>query len=108
MKVVSASLPRVLAGAAPGTTGLRSSPPGQGAQDAALRHAAEELEAVFLAEMLKAAGMGAPRESLGGGAGEAQFASLLRQAQAEEMVRTGGIGLAESLYQALKERTDDR
>lgn len=73
-------------------------------RDAALRGAAEKLEASFLAEMLKSAGFGKARESFGGGAGEDQFSSFLRQAQAEEMVRSGGIGLAESLYQALKER----
>lgn len=77
------------------------------AQDRALRDAAQKLEATFLTEMLKAAGLGKTRGSFGGGAGEDQFASFLRQAQAEEMVKAGGIGMAESLYQALKERTDD-
>jgi Rod binding domain-containing protein len=76
-------------------------------KDKALRAAAQELEATFLAEMLKEAGFGEAREAFGGGAGEDQFASFLRQEQAREMVKTGGIGLAESLYQALKERTDD-
>ena len=66
------------------------------------------LEATFLAEMLKAAGLGEARDAFGGGAGEEQFASFLRQAQAEEMVRTGGLGLAESLYQALKEKQDEQ
>jgi hypothetical protein len=69
-----------------------------------LRLAAQKLEAGFLAEMLKAAGLGKTSEAFGGGAGEDQFASFLRQAQAEEMVKSGGIGLAESLYHALKER----
>ncbi len=75
-------------------------------RDKSLREAARSLEAGFLAEMLKSAGLGKSRESFGGGSGEDQFASFLRQAQAEEMVKTGGIGLAESLYQALKERED--
>ena len=68
-----------------------------------LRALASSLEATVRAEMLKAAGFGAPRESFGGGAGEDQFASFLRQAQAEEMVKAGGIGLSESLFEALKE-----
>lgn len=76
-------------------------------KDADLRDVARKLEATFLAEMLKSAGFGSPRESFGGGAGEEQFASFLRQAQAEEMVKQGGIGLAESLFEALKDRTDD-
>ena len=69
-----------------------------------LHLAAQKLESGFLAEMLKAAGLGKTSETFGGGAGEDQFASFLRQAQADEMVRSGGIGLAESLYHALKER----
>jgi len=74
--------------------------------DAKLREAAQELEVTFLAEMLKSAGFGESRESLGGGVGEDQFGSFLREAQAREMVKAGGIGLAERLFEALKERTD--
>ena len=80
--------------------------PGSVPQPNRLREAAQQLEASFLAEMLKGAGFGKTSESFGGGAGEDQFASFLRQAQAEEMVKSGGIGLAESLYHALKERHD--
>ncbi|NCO86072.1 MAG: chemotaxis protein chel [Rhodobacterales bacterium] len=75
-------------------------------RDAQLRAAAEKLEAGFLAEMLKAAGVGAPRDAFGGGAGEEQFASFLRDAQAREMVRAGGIGLAQSLFEAMKARSN--
>lgn len=74
--------------------------------DARLRDAAQKLEATFLAEMLKSAGVGAPRDAFGGGAGEDQFASFLRDAQAEEMVAAGGIGLAEALFEAMKVRLD--
>jgi len=54
----------------------------------------QQLETVFLAEMLKAGGVGKTPESFGGGTGEDQFASFLREAQAREMVRAGGIGLS--------------
>lgn len=74
--------------------------------DDRLRDAAARLETAFLAEMLKSAGLGATRESLGGGIGEEQFASFLREAQAAEMVRAGGIGLAEALFHALKARSE--
>lgn len=77
-------------------------------KDAALRGAAQKLEATFLAEMLKAAGLGESRSGFGGGTGEDQFSSFLVQAQAEEMVEAGGIGLAEALFDALKERENDR
>ena len=73
--------------------------------DAKLRDAAEKMEATFLAEMLKSAGVGAPREAFGGGEGEEHFSSFLRDAQAEEMVKAGGIGLAEALFEAMKVRT---
>ena len=82
-----------------------SSPPP--ARDSQLMKAAQKLEASFLAEMLKSAGYGEAREALGGGAGEAQFASFLVDAQAREMVEAGGIGLAEQLYHALKDRQND-
>lgn len=72
--------------------------------EAALRTAAQKLEAAFLAEMLKSAGLGESRDAFGGGAGEDQFSSFLVQAQAEKMVEAGGIGLAEALFESLKER----
>ena len=57
----------------------------------------QQLESVFLAEMLKASGVGKTPDVFGGGAGEDQFASFLRDAQAKEMVRAGGFGLAENI-----------
>lgn len=71
-----------------------------------LRKAAEQLEATFLSEMLKSTGFGKTSESFGGGVGEEQFSSFLRDAEAREMARGGGIGLAESLYHAMKDRAD--
>ena len=76
-------------------------------RETALRQAAQDLEATFLAEMLKSAGFGKSRESMGGGAGEDQFASLLVRAQAEQMTKAGGIGLAETFFNALKEAEND-
>lgn len=78
------------------------------ARDAALRQAAEKMEAGFLAEMLKAAGLGKTSTEFGGGAGEDQFASFLVDEQAMQMVKAGGIGLAEALFNSLKERTDEK
>ncbi len=76
-------------------------------RDERLREAAQELEANFLAEMLKSAGVGKTPEGFGGGAGEDQFASFLRLEQARQMSQQGDIGLAESIFHALKERLDD-
>lgn len=84
------------------TTQPTAAPQSAAARDAALRKAAEELEAGFLAEMLKQSGLGKARESMGGGIGEEQFGSFLVQEQAKAMVQAGGIGLAEQLFNALK------
>lgn len=81
--------------------------PSNGLRDVKLRTAATELEASFIAEMLKHAKLGETPETFGGGAGEGQFASFLRLEQARAMAASGGIGLAESLFHALKERIDD-
>ena len=79
---------------------------GPGANHSDLRQAAIELEATFIAEMLKHAGLGEAPEGFGGGAGEDQFASFLRLEQARQMAHAGGIGLAEALFEALKEQSD--
>ncbi len=76
-------------------------------QNIALRAVAEKLEASFLAEMLKSVGVGEQKNSFSGGVGEDQFASFLRQALANKMVSSGGIGLAESFYNSLMEKSND-
>jgi flagellar protein FlgJ len=75
-------------------------------RDAELREAAVKLEASFLSEMLKAAGLGEASQSFGGGIGEDQFASFLREAQAGAMAEAGGVGLADAIFQSLKERAE--
>lgn len=62
---------------------------------------AKDLEATFLAEMLGHAGLGTTSESFGGGAGEEQFASFLKQEQARLVVERGGIGLAEAIFKSM-------
>ncbi len=71
-----------------------------------LRSASVELEATFLAETLKSAGLGEVRESFGGGAGEDQFSSFLVQHQARQLAESGGVGLSEILFKSMMERTD--
>lgn len=78
-----------------------SPPPKETVERDALRDTAEALEAHFLAEMLKAAGLHENATTFGGGPGEEQFASYLRHAQAEQIAAAGGIGLAEAFYQAM-------
>ena len=68
---------------------------------------AKEMEAVFLAEMLAHSGLEERQGEFGGGAGEAQFTSFLRQEQARLMVEKGGIGLAEHIFRTMTEASDD-
>ncbi|MBK5926082.1 rod-binding protein [Rhodobaculum claviforme] len=79
-------------------------PARRAADDATLHEAARAVEARFLSIMLEAAGFGAAREAFGGGIGESQVTSFLTEAHAEAITRRGGIGLSESIFQALKER----
>ena len=66
-----------------------------------LQDLSQQLEAQFLAEMLKSAGLGDVPEGFGGGIGEEQFASFLREQQSLAMTKSGGIGLAEAIFNAL-------
>jgi peptidoglycan hydrolase FlgJ len=68
---------------------------------------AQEMEAAFLAEMLAHSGLGEQKGSFGGGEGEVQFTSFLRQEQARLMVEKGGIGLAELIFRTLSEAPHD-
>ncbi|MEM9343179.1 MAG: rod-binding protein [Pseudomonadota bacterium] len=68
-----------------------------------LRRAAEQIEGAFLSEMLKSAGFGEARDAFGGGIGEEQFASLLRQEYADRLAQSGSIGLAEAIFRSLSQ-----
>lgn len=72
--------------------------------DDRLMQKAKELETAFLAEMLSFTGLGQASETMGGGAGEEQFASFLRSEQARLMVDKGGIGLAQTIFESLKSK----
>ncbi|WP_299506746.1 rod-binding protein [Cypionkella sp.] len=68
---------------------------------------AKALEASFLSEMLGYAGVGKTPQEFGGGIGEDQFGSFLRDEQARQMVEKGGIGLAEQLFRAMTKGQSD-
>ncbi len=69
-------------------------------------HKAEELEATFLSEMLAHSGLGEMQGSFGGGQGEAQFSSFLRDEQAKLIVQQGGIGLAQLIFDSMVKAED--
>lgn len=72
-----------------------------------LKAKAEELEATFLAEMLAHTGLGEMQGAFGGGPGEAQFASFLRQEQARLIAQNGGMGLAELIFNSMAKAEHD-
>lgn len=76
------------------------------ADDNPMMGQAKALEASFLSEMLGYAGVGKTPEGFGGGIGEDQFGSFLRDEQARQMVENGGIGLAEQVFHALTKGQD--
>jgi peptidoglycan hydrolase FlgJ len=75
---------------------------------AEMRATAEAFEAVFLAEMLKTAGVGRPLEGFGsGGSGEDTFASYFADIHARALVARGGLGLADRIETALAARNQE-
>ncbi len=75
--------------------------------ETAARKVAQQFEAAFLSEMLKYTGLNAKSETFGGGAGEEAFASLLTDEYARLMSERGGIGLAQQIFEVLKQRSEN-
>ena len=69
-----------------------------------LRTLAQKFESAFVAEMLKHSGLGQMRDGFNGGAGEAQFSGFLVQEYADQISRTGRLGLADQIYKSLLQR----
>ncbi len=92
-----------LSGRASAPPGLDLARPAGSADRDNIIRAAQAFEAAFLAEMLKHSGLGKSPDGFGGGQGEEQFASMLHEAHAREIVAAGGIGLAEYIVTALEE-----
>lgn len=72
--------------------------------EARARATAEEFEAAFLAEMLKHTGVNSLPSEFSGGPGEDAFSSLLTQEYADRLAARGGVGLAEQVFEILKQR----
>ena len=71
-------------------------------RDAVMRQTAREFEAVFLSEMLKHAGVGQMNAEFNGGPGEAAFSDMLVREYAREITRSGGLGLADRVLDAMR------
>lgn len=74
----------------------------KGANDAALREAANEFEAVFLAQMLSPVFDQLETDGpMGGGSGEKMWRGLMVQEYGKQMSRAGGVGIADHVYNEL-------
>jgi Rod binding domain-containing protein len=71
---------------------------------AAIRKTSEEFEAAFLSSMLQPIFNQLPTDGMfGGGQGEATFRSFMVDAMSKQMVRAGGIGLADQVQRQMLE-----
>jgi len=72
--------------------------PEQTQNQEAMRRTAEAFEASFLSQMMKPMFEGLSTEApFGGGAGEAAWRGFLVDAMAQQTVKAGGVGLADSV-----------
>jgi Rod binding domain-containing protein len=73
----------------------------------ALRHVAEEMEGLFISQMINHMFKGIKTDGLtGGGNGEAMFRDLLVQEYGKAISKANGIGLADSIERQLLERQE--
>ncbi len=83
---------------------LHAQAPKVGAKGTAVeaRKAAEDFEAFFLAQFIDRMFQDLPTDGMfGGGQGEKVFRSLLSQEYGKVMARTGGVGIADSVYREI-------
>jgi Rod binding domain-containing protein len=84
------------------TAGQADPAAGLDVQDAQVRAAAEEFEAVFLAEMLSPIFDGLESGGLfGGGPGEGIYRSLMVREYAAAIARSDGIGIADAVQREI-------
>ena len=72
-----------------------------GPDDAALRQAAQDFEATYIAQMLTFSGLDKALTA-GGGDDMSAFTSFYIQSFAENIAENGGFGLADSFYDQMK------
>lgn len=87
-----------------GVSSLSGQPGLKADKDLKLLKAAQDLEVSFLTEFLKHTDKSSENSSFDGGIGEQQFGSFLHREHAKAMVSTGGIGLAETIFDSLRSK----
>lgn len=88
----------VAAGVAP------KAPPPPSQRDQEMLESAKAFEAVFIAQMLSQTGLGEALSTESGFGGEA-FSGFLVEQYANRLVEQGGFGLAEKIYQQLRQQS---
>ncbi len=90
------------AGQALRATGPAAAPAGAGGNQDALRRAAEEYEALFLAEMLTPIFESIETEGLfGGGSAERIYRTLMVREYGRALADSGGVGIADAVEREL-------
>ncbi len=93
--------PTAPAAAAAAVTSAALERPSSESNDAA-RAAAQEFEAFFLAQVLDQMFAGIPTDGrFGGGSAEGVYRDLLNQEYAKVLSRSGGVGVADSVYREI-------
>lgn len=101
-----ATRPAGAPGATPSAGAARADEAGaaQARDDHPARVAAEAFEAAFIAEMLDYGGVNKTPAAFGGGAGEDAFGSFLTREYARLIAANGGLGIAEQIFEAIKQK----
>lgn len=76
--------------------------PSRARQEAELRDACQQFESLFLMQMLNQMSKSEGKSLFGGGAQGEMMQSLLNQERARQWAESGGIGLANLLFQQMK------
>jgi Rod binding domain-containing protein len=100
--VATPATPGLPASAAQPSAGAGAKPAADDKTQAA-RAAAEQFEALFLAQMMTHmfAGTSDPNGMFGGGPGEEAFRDMLTQEYAKVMAKSGGVGIADSVMREM-------
>ncbi|MCR5661259.1 MAG: rod-binding protein, partial [bacterium] len=81
-----------------------SSAPSQAKNEAELQEACKQFETLFLTKMLSEMNKHSGGGLIGGGQSEEMFQGMLNEERAKSWAQDGGIGLANILFQQMKDQ----
>lgn len=80
-------------------------PPPAAGEAARLRWAAEQLESLFIHQLLKSMRSTVMKTGMFDGPGVKMFEEMLDEERAQDMARAGGLGLAQLIYEQMSQHT---